>query len=106
MPKAKEGKFDVDEYREKLEKETSVAEKLHKLAEFGKSEKFGFISKDFKMDSVPLVRAAFGHNRRRFSMQFEISPFVWTSGSLTLSTTRPPQFASVRSESLSHQSFA
>ena len=44
-PKAKEGKFDVDEYGEKLEKETSVAEKLHKLAEFGKSEKFGFLFK-------------------------------------------------------------
>lgn len=45
LPKAREGKFDVDEYGEKLEKETGVAEKLHKLAEFGKSEKFGFIFK-------------------------------------------------------------
>jgi hypothetical protein len=59
LPKAKEGKFDVDEYGEKLEKETSVAEKLHKLAEFGKSEKFGFIFKDSKWIpcqwSVPLL---------------------------------------------------
>ncbi len=44
-PKAKEGKFDVDEYGEKLEKGNGVAEKLSELAEFGKSETFGFIFK-------------------------------------------------------------